>query len=296
MDNVTMLFLCLALGIPGATVAREVGEVDADRVFQGSIPALYDKHLGPLIFVPYADDLASRLADIQHGRILETAAGTGVLTRALVSALPESVSIVATDLNQPMLDHASTQAPSTRVNWRKADAQHLPFPDGEFDAVVCQFGVMFFPDKPQAFSEAYRVLKPDGRFLFNVWDRIEENEFAEIVVRSVAALFPDNPPKFLARTPHGHYDTAALEAQLRATGFGAVTTEIVTRESQAANARSVAIGYCQGTPMRNEIEAHDPDRLAEATEAAAAAITKQFGLGPVTGKIQAHIITAVRNS
>jgi ubiquinone/menaquinone biosynthesis C-methylase UbiE len=278
------------------TVVREVGEVEADRVFQGSIPALYDEHLGPLIFVPYAHDLASRLADIQHGRILETAAGTGVLTRALVSSLPETVSILATDLNQPMLDHASTQLPSTRVNWRKADAQHLPFPDGEFDAVVCQFGVMFFPDKPRAFSEAYRVLKPSGRFLFNVWDRIEENEFAEVVVRSIATLFPDNPPKFLARTPHGHYDTAALEAQLRAAGFGAVTTDIVTRESQAANALSVAIGYCQGTPMRNEIEAYDPDRLAEATEAAAAAITGQFGPGPVTGKIQAHIITAVRNS
>jgi hypothetical protein len=161
---------------------------------------------------------------------------------------------------------------------------------------VCQFGVMFFPDKPRAFSEAYRVLKRSGRFLFNVWDRIEENEFAEIVVRSVASLFPDNPPIFLARTPHGHYDIAALEAQLRAAGFGAVTTEIVTRESQAANARSVAIGYCQGTPMRNEIKAQDPDRLAEATETAAAAITKQFGPGPVTGKIQAHVITAVRNS
>jgi SAM-dependent methyltransferase len=195
-----------------------------------------------------------------------------------------------------MLDHASTQAPSTRVNWRRADAQHLPFPDGEFDAAVCQFGVMFFPDKPQAFSEAYRVLKPDGRFLFNVWDRIEENEFAEIVVRCVATLFPDDPPKFLARTPHGHYDTAALKAQLRAAGSGDVTTEIVTRASHAANARSVAIGYCQGTPMRNEIEAHDPDRLAEATDAAAAALTEQFGPGPMTGKIQAHIITAVKNS
>jgi ubiquinone/menaquinone biosynthesis C-methylase UbiE len=270
--------------------------VDADRVFQGSIPTLYDQHLGPMIFVPYADDLASRLADMEHGRILETAAGTGTATRALVSSLPESVSIVATDLNQPMLDHASSQLPSTRVTWRQADAQHLPFPDGEFDAVVCQFGVMFFPDKPRAFSEAYRVLKPGGRFLFNVWDRIEENEFSDIVVKSVATLFPDNPPMFLARTPHGHYDTPALEAQLRAVGFGAVTTEIVTRESRAPNALSVAIGYCQGTPMRNEIEAHDPDRLAEATDVAAAAIAKQFGRGPVSGKIQAHIITAVRNS
>jgi ubiquinone/menaquinone biosynthesis C-methylase UbiE len=233
---------------------------------------------------------------MQQGCILETAAGTGLVTRALVSSLPESVSIVATDLNQPMLRHASSHLPSTRVTWRQADAQYLPFADGEFDAVVCQFGVMFFPDKPRAFSEACRVLKPGGRFLFNVWDRIEENEFADIVVKSVATLFPENPPMFLARIPHGHYDTAALETQLRTAGFGAVRTEIATRESHAPSALSVAIGYCQGTPMRNEIEAHDPDRLAEATEIAAAAITKHFGPGPVRGKIQAHIITAVRNS
>jgi ubiquinone/menaquinone biosynthesis C-methylase UbiE len=275
---------------------REVDDVDADRVFRGSIPALYDQHLGPLIFVPYADDLASRLADMRHGRILETAAGTGVVTRALVSSLPESLSIVATDLNQSMLDHASSQLPSTRVSWRQADAQHLPFPDGTFDAVACQFGVMFFPDKRRAFSEAYRVLKPGGRFLFNVWDRIEENEFADAVVKSVATLFPKDPPMFLARTPHGHYDTTALAVQLQAVGFADVMSEIVTRESQAPNALSVAIGFCQGTPMRTEIEARDPDRLAEATGVAAAAITERFGPGSLSGKIRAHIMTAVRNS
>jgi len=274
---------------------REIADVNTDRNFRGSIPALYDRHLGPLIFVPYADDLALRLADMERGRILETAAGTGRLTRALVSALPASVSIVATDLNQPMLDHASSRLPSTRVTWRQADAQHLPFSDGEFDAVVCQFGVMFFPDKPRAFSEACRVLRPGGRFLFNVWDRIEENDFADIVVKSVATLFPENPPMFVARTPHGHHDIAALAAQVRAAGFSAVTAEIVTRESRASSALSVAIGYCQGTPMRNEIEAQDPDRLIEATDAAAAAIARHFGPGPVTGKIQAHVITAVRD-
>jgi ubiquinone/menaquinone biosynthesis C-methylase UbiE len=270
--------------------------VDTDRIFQGSIPALYDQHLGPMIFAPYADDLASRLADLRHGYILETAAGTGVVTRALVSALPEGVSIEATDLNQPMLDHAASQLPPAWVTWRQADAQVLPYPDGVFDAVVCQFGVMFFPDKPRAFAEAYRVLKPNGRFLFNVWDRIEENEFADIVVKSVATLFPEDPPLFLARTPHGHHDTAVLEVQLRAAGFGTVTSEAVTRESTAPNALSVAVGYCQGTPMRNEIEAHDPSRLAEATDVAAAAIANRFGSGPVTGKIRAHVITAVRNS
>jgi ubiquinone/menaquinone biosynthesis C-methylase UbiE len=270
--------------------------VNTDRVFRGSIPALYDEHLGPLIFAPYADDLASRLAGLGHDRILETAAGTGLVTRALMTSLPENVSIVATDLNQSMLDRASSRLPSTRVTWRQADAQHLPFPDAVFDAVACQFGVMFFPDKQQAFSEACRVLKPGGRFLFSVWDRIEENEFAEIVVKSVAALFPDNPPMFLARTPHGHHDTSALEGQLRAVGFSTVATETITRESRAPSALSVAIGYCQGTPMRNEIEAHDPDRLGEATNVAAAAITRHFGPGPVNGKIRAHVITAVRNS
>lgn len=269
--------------------------MDTDRSFRGSIPALYDEHLGPLIFAPYANDLATRLAGLGHDRILETAAGTGVVTRALVTSLPENVSIVATDLNQGMLDHASSRLPSSRVTWRRVDAQHLPFPDAVFDAVVCQFGVMFFPDKKQTFSEAYRVLKPGGCFLFNVWDRIEENEFAEIVVKSVAALFPDNPPVFLARTPHGHHDTVALEAQLRAVGFSTVTTETIAWESRAPSALSVAIGYCQGTPMRNEIEAHDPDRLWEATNVAAAAITSHFGPGPVNGKVRAHVMTAVRD-
>jgi ubiquinone/menaquinone biosynthesis C-methylase UbiE len=268
--------------------------MEAHQTFRGSIPALYDRYLGPMIFAPYAHDLVSRLGDLRRGRVLETAAGTGVVTRALASVLPKDVSIVVTDLNQPMLDHASSTLSSARVTWQQADALSLPFADGMFDAVVCQFGVMFFPDKPRAFSEVYRVMKPGGRFLFNVWDRIEENEFADLVVRSVAPLFPDDPPLFLARTPHGHHDTAALEVQLRNAGFTAVTTETVTRESASPSAMSVAIGYCQGTPMRSEIEARDAGRLVEATEVAAAAIATQFGPGPVTGQIRAHVITAMR--
>jgi ubiquinone/menaquinone biosynthesis C-methylase UbiE len=269
-----------------------VADVEADRTFQGSIPALYDQYLGPMIFAPYANDLASRLVDLRHGRVLETAAGTGTVTRALAAALSEDILIDSTDLNQPMLDRASSLLSSARVTWRQADAQSLPFPDGIFDAVVCQFGVMFFPDKLRAFSEAYRVLKPGGRFLFNVWDRIEANEFADIVVRSVATLFPNDPPMFLARTPHGHHDTATLEVQLRSAGFTSVTAEMVTRESAAPSPLSVAIGFCQGTPMRNEIEARDAGRLAEATEAAAAAIAAQFGSGPVVGQMRAYVITA----
>ena len=269
---------------------------EADRTFAGSIPEMYDQYRGPMIFAPYADDLASRLAHMRDGHLLETAAGTGIVTRALDAVLPETILIEATDLNQPMLDHASTRLPSARVVWRQADAQMLPYPDGMFDAVVCQFGVMFFPDKARAFAEAHRVLKPGGCFLFNVWDRIEENEFADIVVQSAAHLFPGDPPMFLSRTPHGHHDTLAWEGLLREAGFAAIKIETVVRESTSPNARSVAIGYCQGTPMRNEIAARDPGRLTEVTEAAAKAIALRFGPGPVTGKISAHVITAIRSS
>lgn len=268
--------------------------MEADRVFQGSIPALYDRYLGPLIFAPYAADLAARLADLRHGSVLETAAGTGVVTRALAAALPQEVAIVATDLNQAMLDHAARELVSDRVTWRQADAQTLPFPDGTFDAVVCQFGAMFFPDKPRAFAAAARVLKPGGRFLLSVWDRIEENEFADVVVGAVAALYPDNPPMFLARTPHGHHDAAALEGLLRAAGFGATKVDSLTLESRAPDALAVAIGYCQGTPMRGEIEAQGAAALATATQVATDALTARYGPGPIVGRIRAHVITALR--
>jgi ubiquinone/menaquinone biosynthesis C-methylase UbiE len=264
----------------------------ADTVFSGSIPNLYDRYLGPLIFEPYAQDLAHRLSALNAGRVLETACGTGIVTRALIRSLSTGVSIVATDLNQPMLDHAAEQVSSSRVSWQQADAQTLPFPDGEFDAVVCQFGVMFFPDKQKAYREARRVLKPGGRFIFNVWDKIEHNEFADLVTTAVGDLFPNDPPVFLARTPHGYHEKEAIVAELRSAGFVNITVETLTRRSVAPSCRDPAIGYCQGTPLRNEIEVRDASRFAEATEAAANKISAQFGNGPVDGKIQAHVITA----
>lgn len=149
---------------------------DSDKNFAGSIPKLYEEHLVPLIFEPYAEDLARRVASRKPARVLEIAAGTGVVTRHLASALPEEVLIVATDLNQTMLDTAAAVGTPRPVTWRQADAMTLPFEDAEFDAVLCQFGAMFFPDKAKAFSESRRVLKTGGAFIFNVWDRIEENE------------------------------------------------------------------------------------------------------------------------
>ena len=263
-----------------------------DTAFSGSIASIYDDYLGPLIFEPYAQDLAIRLSALKAERVLETAAGTGIVTRALLRSLSGGASVVATDLNQPMLDRAAERVASDRVSWQKADAQALPFPDRAFDAVVCQFGVMFFPDKPKAYREARRVLKPSGHFIFNVWDSIEHNEFADLVTAAVADIFADDPPRFLARTPHGYHDKEAIIAELKNAGFRNVAAETVTRRSVAPNCRDPAIGYCQGTPLRNEIELRDASRLAEATEAAAASIKALFGTGAVDGKIQAHVITA----
>lgn len=268
----------------------------ADRIFSGSIPELYDTYLVPLIFEPYAVDLASRVRAHRPSRVLEIAAGTGVVTRALVAALPDETAIVATDLNQAMLDRASAVGTKRPVQWRQADAMQLPFPDATFDVVVCQFGAMFFPDKSRAFSEARRVLKPRGVFIFNVWDRIEENEFADTISVALASLFPADPPRFMARTPHGYHDRDTIARDVANAGFTAPARfETVAARSRAQSPREPAIAYCQGTPWRNEIEARDASRLAEATDVAAAAIAQRFGPGPVDGKIQAHVVTITTN-
>jgi SAM-dependent methyltransferase len=268
---------------------------DTDKGFTGSIPRLYEEYLVPLIFAPYAIDLASRVSSRSPARVLEIAAGTGVVTRHLASALQPGASIMATDLNQPMLDLAGEVGTARPVQWRQADAMQLPFDDASFDAVVCQFGVMFFPDKAKAFSEARRVLRPGGAFLFNVWDRIEENEFPQIVETALEAHFPDDPPRFLRRTPYGYHDLAAITRDLKAAGFSASPqVATVAQRSRAASARVPAIAFCQGTPLRGEIEARDKSGLGEATDIAAQALARRFGNGPVEGKIQAHIVMIER--
>lgn len=263
----------------------------SDGVFGGAIPEFYEKHLVPLIFAPYAADIASRVAQREPLRTLEIAAGTGAATRQLARALPGSASIVATDLNQPMLDKAAAVGTARPVEWRQADAMLLPFADDAFDAVVCQFGAMFFPDKRTAFSEARRVLRRGGVFVFSVWDRIESNDFADAVTRGVATLWPDDPPGFLARIPHGYHDTSMIAEDLRQGGFTrAPEFSTVTERSRAASAQLAALAYCQGTPLRTEIETRDASRLDEATSVASAAIAGRFGPGMVDGAIQAHVV------
>jgi SAM-dependent methyltransferase len=267
----------------------------SDLLFAGSIPEIYEQRLVPLIFQPYADDLAGRVVDVDPSSVLELAAGTGVVTRALAARLPNAA-ITATDLNQPMLDHAAAVGTARPVTWQQADATTLPFDDESFDVVACQFGVMFFPDRHQAYTEMLRVLRPGGVAIFNAWGAIEDNDFAFSVTEVLAGMFPDDPPQFLARTPHGYCDTERILADVLAAGFDPSSiVDTVDARSRADSPESPAIGYCQGTPLRNEIEARRPRGLAEATKAATAAIGDRFGTAAVDGAIRAHVVTARRS-
>ena len=278
----------------GKAVAGSADIWETDRLFAGPIPETYDRFLGPLLFEPYARDLAARLADFAPARVLETAAGTGVATRALARALPAGAAIVATDLNRPMLDLAAARLETAEVTWEQADALALPFGDGAFDAVARQFGAMYFPDKAAAYREARRVLRPGGRFVLSVWDRIERNELAHLVDEAVAARFPEDPPRFLARVPYGYHDADAIIDELRAAGFVEVAAETVARRGRAPSPLHAAVGLCQGTPLRAEIEARAPGRLGGVTDEAARAVAARFGDGPVDRGMQAHVIVATR--
>jgi SAM-dependent methyltransferase len=266
---------------------------ESDLVFAGSVPELYDRYLVPLIFEPYAEDVAARVAALDASAVLEVAAGTGAVTRALAAQLPGHVAITATDLNQPMLDHAMSVGTARPVEWQRADVMTLPFADGRFDVVVCQFGAMFFPDRPAAFAEVARVLRPGGTFIFNVWDRIETNEFADVITNAMTSLFPDDPPRFLARTPHGYHDGPTIRADVAAGGFALpIDLEALEARSRAESSEIPAIAYCQGTPLRNELEAREGFGLQQATAVAATAIGEVFGQNDVDGLIRAHVITA----
>lgn len=272
-----------------------------DEAFKGSIPEFYDRYLTPLIFESYAHDLAERVVSLDSSGdssggpqdVLELACGTGVVTRALAPRLTRNASYTVSYLSQGMLDHAASRQPEDdRISWRQADALALPFPDDSFDIVVCQFSVMFFPDKIAGYSEAARVLKPGGRFNFNVWDDIKSNEFADVVTDAASAVYPDDPPLFLARTPHGYHDPEVIQDELRSSGFTEIRIDQVEKVSSAPSARGVALAYCHGTPLRNEIKAHDAGLLDRITDKATDMLEKRFGRGPISGKISGLVVTA----
>jgi len=265
--------------------------MDKDSSFTGSIPETYERAMVPLLFTPYAIDMARRAAQRRPSRILEIAAGTGAVTRQLLQDIP-GAQIIATDLNPAMLEQARKAVDSPRIEWKQADGQELPFPDASFDAVLCQFGIMFFPDKAKGFSEARRVLKPGGMYCFNVWDGIAHNDFSATINHALAKVFPDDPPRFLARVPYGWHDIDVIKEELARGGWkSGVTHEVVTATSRADSARSTAMALCQGSPLRADIEARDPARLQEATDTVIAALSEKYGSGAMEGKMQAIVFT-----
>jgi len=264
-----------------------------DKVFTGSIPDTYDTFLVPLIFESYAADLARRVVAQPVQDVLETAAGSGVVTRALAPLLPDQARFCVTDLNPPMLERAKQrQGEDGRIDWQPADALALPFGDQSFDVVCCQFGVMFFPDRQTGYGEALRVLRPGGRFIFNIWDSIEHNEFAEIVTRVAGTLLPENPPQFLPRTPYGHGNLDRMRAELEGAGFTQIEIEKVTETSTAPHPSHPAVAYARGTPMYGELAPHGDDLVQHVIEAATEEISARFGTGEVSAIIQGFVITA----
>jgi len=265
---------------------------DSSAAFVGSIPELYDRHLGPLLFEPYARDLAARLAPLATPRrALELACGTGILTAQLRERLAGDVALVATDLNDAMLEVARQRLGArSALSFRQADAQSLPFPDAEFTAVVCQFGWMFFPDKPRAAREALRVLGSGGQLLFNVWDSLAENPLGRVVHETLAQLFPVDPPDFY-RVPFGFHDAAEIRAQLREAGFERIEVEHVALTAHAPSAEHAAIGLVRGNPVISAIQQRgaDPERVVDTV---AAALRAQLGAGALDAPMRALAISA----
>jgi len=266
---------------------------DMDVRFTGSVPANYERYMVPLLFRPYADLLAERAARFQPSAVLETAAGTGVVTGALARSLPHA-KIVATDLNQAMLDVAATRVSSPNVSFRQADALDLPFADGCFDVIVCQFGIMFYPDKVKGNAEARRVLRDGGRYLLAIWDRIENNPLSNLAHETMQRQFPSDPPMFMKRGPFSYYDPAWIDRDLRAAGFDSIDIETVELRSRSPSAEDATRGLTYGSPMGVELQEYGPGAIDRVFKEFSRAAVKYEGPDGFDAPMSAHIVTATR--
>ena len=255
-------------------------------VFKHSTPELYHRYMGPLLFAPYAEHVATTLAPLRPERILETAAGTGIVTRAVNAALPDA-EIIATDINPGVVEFAAQHFQSEHVTFQLADAQQLPFADGRFDLVLCLFGIMFFPDKVRANGEARRVLSAGGRYVLVTFNRLDLNPIPKAAGEAVATLFPEDP-RYMERGPFSYTDAARLEDDLRSAGFDNIEVETVELSS-VVSAQKAAHGIVLGSPFRAEIERLDPAALERATAAVERALQPWDG---TSATMSAHIATA----
>jgi ubiquinone/menaquinone biosynthesis C-methylase UbiE len=261
--------------------------------FTDSVAETYDQLMVPLLFRPFAREVARRARLLMPERVLETAAGTGVVTQALQEALPDA-EIVATDLNQPMLDVAAVRVGSGKVRLVKADAQDLPFDESRFDLVVCQFGSMFFPDRVRGHREARRVLGPGGHYLLAIWDRIERNPLSEAAQQALVDFFPVDPPLFMREGPFGYHDVIRIEKDLGEAGFEMIAIETVELRSRSPSAHDAAVALCYGTPMGVEVEERRPGSLELVFEEVEKAMRRFEGPDGIDAPMAAHIVTATR--
>ena len=264
-----------------------ISGVSNDAQWLDSMPEVYDRVLGPTLFAQFATEVAARAASMSPTRVLELAAGTGIGTAELVRALP-TADIVATDLNAAMVVWAAERVPGAA--WSVADAQSLDFPDGSFDLVVCQFGVMFFPDRVAAFAEAARVLSPGGTLLLTVWDTVQGSTLPAALVESLAAVLPDDPPTFPVRVPYGYTDTGRIRSDVEAGGLHVVGIDRTVLRGQPITPAAFADGFCRGTPLLFALEERGSlDHLAQAL---ADDLTARLGTAPVEGDLTAFVVTA----
>jgi ubiquinone/menaquinone biosynthesis C-methylase UbiE len=262
--------------------------------FIGSIPENYDRYLGSVLFDPFASDIVNRLDVSEGASVLELACGTGIVTRRLRDRLLHNVKLIATDLNEAMIAYAAGKfVPNELVEWKQADATNLPFADGSFDAVVCQFGLMFVPDKQMAFREAHRVLKPEGKFLFSVWDAIEENDLAYIAHKTISTFFENDPPNFY-EIPFSFHDPEAIKLLLAEVGFKEIELTLLKLRSICHSALEVATGLVKGNPVIVAINERNPSAVAKVISAVAEAVALHCGDLPVRGKMQAFVCSAIR--
>jgi len=269
-------------------------EHDRNVLFQGAIPKNYDRYLGPVIFEPFARDIARRLVDRKIQSLLEIACGTGIVTRHLRDTVPVRIPIIATDLNPDMFEFAKLKfRDGENVRWQQADACALPFPDGAFDAVVCQFGLMFVPEKAVAMRESYRVLNHNGIFLFNVWDSFNANPFAEIAHSTIGSFFKSDPPQFY-EIPFSLYDSKLIRELLQAAGFDRIESFVESKRCRATSAKEFATGLVRGNPVAAEATERgvDPEDLIVAV---AKRIAERFGDAPVESTMRAIIWHGIKS-
>lgn len=266
--------------------------------FDGSIPELYDSCLGPVLFRFAAVDLAKRLAqELKSGsNVLEIASGTGIATEQLWRILPPDVRITASDLNQAMLDLArDKRGRMTGVDYLQADVSELPFDNEQFDAVACQFGIMFFPDKPRAVSEMARVLKPGGTLIFNVWDSLSENPAVKLTHDTISSFVSGAPPTFL-ETPFGYHHCRTIKDLLLGANLADVQISVVPEVVQGADPYSLARGLVCGNPGVVEIRERASKEPEEIVQFVGDVLTEAFGANPSRIPFQEIVFSAKKKA